>query len=236
MYQIAIVEDEEIYAKLLEEFIHRYERDSFQQFKIRHYRDGSEIAENYRGGFDIILMDIQMKFMDGMTAAEMIRRRDPEVLIIFITNRSDYAVRGYEVDALDYVVKPVEYFSFSQKLDRAISRRGRNRDQHIVIHSDGGIYKLSASQILFVESERHNVHFYTTTGRFVSRMNMHEVEDLLRGFEFYRCGKGYIINLDKIDSFSDGVCRIGSYNVPVSRAKKKEFMNVLADHMGSRLV
>ena len=221
MYQIAIVEDEEIYAKLLEEFIHRYERDSFQQFKIRHYRDGSEIAENYRGGFDIILM---------------IRRRDPEVLIIFITNRSDYAVRGYEVDALDYVVKPVEYFSFSQKLDRAISRRGRNRDQHIVIHSDGGIYKLSASQILFVESERHNVHFYTTTGRFVSRMNMHEVEDLLRGFGFYRCGKGYIINLDKIDSFSDGVCRIGSYNVPVSRAKKKEFMNVLADHMGSRLV
>ena len=211
MYQIAIVEDEEIYAKLLEEFIHRYERDSFQQFKIRHYRDGSEIAENYRGGFDIILMDIQMKFMDGMTAAEMIRRRDPEVLIIFI-------------------------FSFSQKLDRAISRRGRNRDQHIVIHSDGGIYKLSASQILFVESERHNVHFYTTTGRFVSRMNMHEVEDLLRGFGFYRCGKGYIINLDKIDSFSDGVCRIGSYNVPVSRAKKKEFMNVLADHMGSRLV
>ena len=166
----------------------------------------------------------------------MIRRRDPEVLIIFITNRSDYAVRGYEVDALDYVVKPVEYFSFSQKLDRAISRRGRNRDQHIVIHSDGGIYKLSASQILFVESERHNVHFYTTTGRFVSRMNMHEVEDLLRGFGFYRCGKGYIINLDKIDSFSDGVCRIGSYNVPVSRAKKKEFMNVLADHMGSRLV
>ena len=103
---------------------------------------------------DIILMDIQMKFMDGMTAAEMIRRRDPEVLIIFITNRSDYAVRGYEVDALDYVVKPVEYFSFSQKLDRAISRRGRNRDQHIVIHSDGGIYKLSASQILFVESVR----------------------------------------------------------------------------------
>ena len=179
MYQIAIVEDEEIYAKLLEEFIHRYERDSFQQFKIMHYGDGSEIAENYQGGFDIILMDIQMKFMDGMTAAEMIRKRDPEVLIIFITNRSDYAVRGYEVDALDYVVKPVEYFSFSQKLDRAVSRRGRSRDYHIMIHADGGLYKLSASQILFVESERHNMHFYTTTGKVTSRMNMHEVEELL---------------------------------------------------------
>lgn len=186
MYQIAIVEDEEIYAKMLEEFIHRYERDSSHQFKIRHYRDGSEIAENYRGGFDIILMDIQMRFMDGMTAAEMIRKRDPEVLIIFITNRSDYAVRGYEVDALDYVVKPVEYFSFSQKLDRAVARRGRSRDYHIMVHADGGLYKLSASQILFVESERHNVHFYMTTGKLTSRMNMHEVEDLLRGFGFYR--------------------------------------------------
>ncbi len=221
MYQIAIVEDEEIYAKMLEEFIHRYERDSSHQFKIRHYRDGSEIADNYRGGFDIILMDIQMKFMDGMTAAEMIRKRDPEVLIIFITNRSDYAVRGYEVDALDYVVKPVEYFAFSQKLDRAVARRGRSRDYHLMVHADGGLYKLSASQILFVESERHNVHFYTTTGKLTSRMNM---------------GKGYIINLDKIDSFSDGICRIGSYNVPVSRSKKKEFMNVLTDYMGSTLL
>ena len=236
MLHIAIVEDEEIYARLLEEFVHRYERDSFCQFKISHFRDGAEIAEDYRGGFDIILMDIQMKFMDGMTAAEMIRRRDPEVLIIFITNRSDYAVRGYQVDALDYVVKPVEYFSFSQKLDRAVTRINRVRDDHIMIRADGGLYKLSASQILFAESEKHNVHFHTTTGEFVSRMNMSDAEELLRGFGFYRCGKGYIINLDKIDSFSDGICRIGSHNVPVSRSKKKEFMNVLADHMSSRLV
>jgi DNA-binding LytR/AlgR family response regulator len=105
-----------------------------------------------------------------------------------------------------------------------------------MIRADGGLYKLSASQILFAESEKHNVHFHTTTGEFVSRMNMSDVEELLRGFGFYRCGKGYIINLDKIDSFSDGICRIGSHNVPVSRSKKKEFMNVLADHMSSRLV
>jgi DNA-binding LytR/AlgR family response regulator len=67
-------------------------------------------------------------------------------------------------------------------------------------------------------------------------MNKHEVEELLRGVGFYRCGKGYIINIDKIDSFSDGICRIGSYNVPVSRSKKKEFMNVLTDYMGSTLL
>ena len=65
--------------------------------------------ENYSGDFDIILMDIQMKYMDGMTAAEQIRKLDSEVIIMFITNMTQYAIRGYEVDALDYVVKPVEY-------------------------------------------------------------------------------------------------------------------------------
>ena len=65
------------------------------------------VYENYRGGFDIILMDIQMRFMDGMTTAEKIRQMDQKVIIMFITNMIQYAVRGYEVDAMDYVVKPV---------------------------------------------------------------------------------------------------------------------------------
>lgn len=231
MFRIAIVEDEEIYARLLEAFIHRYEEETFRRFKISHYKDGTEIVEKCAGGFDIILMDIQMEDMDGMTAAEKIRKRDSEVLIIFITNRTDYAIRGYEVDALDYIVKPVEYFSFSQKLDRAVSRLDKSRNHRIMIHADGGMYKLAVSQILFVESERHNLHFYTAKGELVSRMNISDAEKLLKGFGFYRCGKGYIINLDKIESFSEGICRIGGYSVPVSRSKKKEFMNVLADHM-----
>ena len=110
MLRIAIVEDEEIFARELEEYVRRYAAETFRDVSITHYSDGEEIAGNYRGGFDLLLMDIQMTFMDGMTAAEKIRGRDPEVIIIFITNRADYAVRGYEVDALDYVVKPLEYF------------------------------------------------------------------------------------------------------------------------------
>jgi DNA-binding LytR/AlgR family response regulator len=67
-------------------------------------------------------------------------------------------------------------------------------------------------------------------------MNIGEAETLLKGFGFYRCGKGYIINLDKVDSDADGICRIGRFNVPVSRSKKKEFMSILADHIESSLV
>ncbi len=236
MLNIAIVEDEEHYAELLEDYLRRYESETFHQFHIEHFRDGEEIARDFGRGFDIILMDIQMQKMDGMAAAEKIREQNQEVLIIFITNRTDFAIRGYEVDALDYVVKPVEYFSFSQKLDRAISRLGKKVYRHIALHIDGGLFKLETSQILFIESEKHNLHFFTTRGELVSRMNIGEAEALLKGFGFYRCGKGYIINLDKVDSYSDGICRIGRYNVPVSRSKKKEFMSILADHIESSLV
>ncbi|HAV28139.1 MAG TPA: DNA-binding response regulator, partial [Lachnospiraceae bacterium] len=122
MVKIAIVEDEDLYADQLNEFINKYAGESHEIIRQVRFYDGDEIAEKYDGSYDIILMDIQMKFMDGMSAAEEIRKRDRNVIIMFITNRVDYAIRGYEVDALDYIVKPVSYFSFARKLERAISR------------------------------------------------------------------------------------------------------------------
>ena len=117
MIQIAIVEDEEIYVKQLTEYNPKIiKRKREESIKVTVFGDGEDITENYSGGFDIILMDIQMRFMDGMTAAEKIRQMDQKVIIMFITNMIQYAVRGYEVDAMDYVVKPVEYFSFSSEI------------------------------------------------------------------------------------------------------------------------
>ena len=122
MIKIAIVEDEAMYAKQLEEFLHQYEAENYEAFDITIYSDGDQIVNKYKSQFDIILMDVEMKFMDGMSAAEEIRKMDSEVVIIFITNMAQYAIRGYAVDALDYVLKPVSYFAFSQRLNRAIER------------------------------------------------------------------------------------------------------------------
>ncbi len=112
MIKIAIVEDEAMYAKQLEEFLHQYETEKHEAFDITIYSDGDQIVNKYKSQFDIILMDVEMKFMDGMSAAEEIRKMDSEVVIIFITNMAQYAIRGYAVDALDYVLKPVSYFAF----------------------------------------------------------------------------------------------------------------------------
>ena len=139
MVRIAIVEDEKLYEKQLEGFLHQYEKERKETFEITLFTDGDEIVENYRAQFDIILMDIQMQFMDGMTAAEAIREVDSEVIIIFITNLRQYAIRGYAVDALDYVVKPISYFAFSERLNRAVRRLKKRTKHTIIVKIRGGI-------------------------------------------------------------------------------------------------
>lgn len=130
MIRLALVEDDELYRSQLREYIDKYSAVSGEKFTVTEFSDGDEIALGYKAVYDIILMDIEMKFMDGMMAAEEIRKVDTEVIIIFITNSPQYAIKGYAVDALDYVLKPVSYYAFSQRLGRAVERVAR-RARHI---------------------------------------------------------------------------------------------------------
>lgn len=231
MVNLAIVEDEDSYAAQLLEFIETYRKESGNTFKITRFRDGDEIASGYKGQFDIILMDIEMKFMDGMTAAEEIRKLDQEVVIMFITNMTNYAIRGYQVDALDYVLKPVSYFAFSQKLDRALSRVKKDSSNVISIDMPSGVRKLDIENIFYIESEGHNLNFYTTGGEFSVRAKMGDFEQQLSPYNFFRSNKGYLVNLRYVDGVENGACLIAGRQLVISRARKADFMDALTNYM-----
>ena len=91
MIRIAVVEDEELYAEQLQNYISKYAEERKKQIKVTWFQDGEDIVSGYKGEYDIILLDIQMRFMDGMTAAEKIRELDSEVVLMFITNMIQYA-------------------------------------------------------------------------------------------------------------------------------------------------
>lgn len=166
MIRIAVVEDEELYAEQLQNYISKYAEERKKQIKVTWFQDGEDIVSGYKGEYDIILLDIQMRFMDGMTAAEKIRELDSEVVLMFITNMIQYAVRGYEVDAMDYVVKPVE--------DR--------------------VKKLNVAEILYIESVGHNVIYRMESGKYLSRTALKELEATMKSYGFFRCGKGFLVN------------------------------------------
>lgn len=232
MIHIAIVEDEESYAKQLKEYMDQFMKETGNQIRLSFFGDGEDIVEDYKSGFDIILMDIQMRFMDGMTAAERIRAVDQKVIIMFITNMTRYAIRGYQVDALDYIVKPVSYFSFKQKLQRAIDRIPQQQQHMVTINGGSGVYRIGAEDIYYVESEGHNLVYHTKNGVYRERGKMQDLENTLTPYGFFRSNKGYLLNLDAVDGVEDGCSLVHGEKLPIARARKNEFMAALAAHIG----
>ncbi len=231
MIRVALVEDDEEYRKELISFLKRYEEESGQRFRISVFTDGDEITDGYRADYDLILMDIAMRFMDGMTAAEKIRERDQEVVIIFITNSPQYVMRGYEVDAMDYVLKPVNYFAFSQRIDRAITRMERRRRRFLSVPIKGGVMKLDVSQILYVEVRDHDLLYHTQRESILTRGTLAEAEELLGTTRFFRCSKCYLVNLEYVDGVQNNDILLDGERMPVSRARKKALMDALNDYM-----
>ena len=129
MIRIALVDDELEQLEQFHQYLAQYQEERQVEVEAVDFPDGDEFLERYQTPFDIVLMDVQMRFLDGMTTAERLREMDPAVIIIFITNMPQYAIRGYAVDALDYVLKPLSYFAFAQRLDRARQRLNK-RERH----------------------------------------------------------------------------------------------------------
>lgn len=236
MLKLAIVEDEDSYAATLMDYIKRFEAERNIAVAVTRYSDGDEITENYRAQYDIILMDIQMRFMDGMTASELIRRVDNEVIIMFITNMTQYAIKGYEVNAFDYILKPIEYFSFSQKLSRAIERAKRREIHNISVPVGTGVRKLELDTVTYVESSGHKLTYHLADGSEVeSRGVMNETEKALEPYGFFRMNKGFIVNLRHVEGVSGGYALVGDEELSISRQKKQEFMDALTNYMGDSI-
>lgn len=232
MIKIAIVEDEAHYAKQLSDFLGQYAKENGETFDITLFSDGDAIVNKYKAQFDIILMDVQMKFMDGMSAAEEIRRVDTEVVIIFITSMAQYAIRGYAVDALDYVLKPVSYFAFSQRLARAISRMKKREQKAISLSIKGGAVRVDVADIFYIESQGHNLIVHTAAANYEASGAMKDMEDKLSGMNFFRGNKGYLINLAHVDGVQDGCAMVRGEALLLSRSRKKDFMEALTNYWG----
>lgn len=234
MIHIAIVEDETKYEKLLLHFLKKYSREKSVEFDISIFSDGDEIVEHYDCRFDLILMDIMMRFMDGMSAAERIRKQDERVTIIFITNMVNYAIKGYQVGAFDYILKPITYYSLEKSLDRALSKINKDEAaEYINISTSTGVQKVALTDLFYIESNAHYLTFYTKRGNFRTYMRMKDVEIALSHLNFYRINKGIIVNLRYIDGVEENCCVMNSSLLPISRGKKKEFMEILNHYINS---
>jgi DNA-binding LytR/AlgR family response regulator len=231
MIRICIVEDELEQAELLKGYINKYGNAKKQPFSITHLTDGIDLVDDYKSQFDIILLDIQMKHLDGMSAAEKIRKVDPDVIIIFITSTVQYAVQGYAVDALGYVLKPVPFTQFEQLFDKAITRvQAKQQRVYIKVSVDDKQIKLDCSAIYYIESQRNNVVIHAEEDDYVTAGPLKRFEEMLMTHGFSKCHNAYLINLSAVEAIQkEEVVLTSGTCLPISRAKKKEFMAALTE-------
>lgn len=232
MTRIALVEDEAAVREQLTGYVQRYTRQYGTPFEVSAFASGVEILEKYRPVYDIIFLDVEMPHLDGMETARRIRALDSDVLLIFITNMAQYAIKGYAVGALDYVLKPVPYFAFSQQLQKAEEKLRRRARHYLAVPVEGGLRRLDTAQIYYMESEGHRVHFYTEEGEFSAPGALKTFEEKLADLPFARCNSGYLVNLAQVKSVQQGLAQVGPYELQVSRPKRKSFLVALADYIG----
>ena len=232
MIRIAVADDDKECTRQLCQYIDDFARESGQNCDVTVYHDGDELVERYKAQFDIILLDVEMPFLNGMTAAELIRRQDPEVIIIFITNMAQYAIRGYSVGALDFVMKPVSYYTFQLKFGRAIQRVVKRRNEEILLTLPDRIQRVGVRSIYYVEVQDHMLHYHTEQGEYVLRGTLQNAEKQLAPYNFAKCNHWYIVNLMYVEQVRKDKVVVAGHELDISRRARGAFLNALTDYMG----
>jgi len=231
MFRFAIVEDDREYAEQIRAFLERMQSETGEKFSIEEFSDGDLFISHFQSNFDVILMDIEMPLLDGMSAAQEVRKTDEDVTIIFITNMPQYAIQGYRVGALDYILKPVSYYPFSQTITHALEKRMNKTERYIVAGVRGAKLKLAMSQICYIEVMDHDLTIHTTTENYPAKGTLKEMEQTLEPYHFIQCSKGFLVNLARVDGMDGHDLVVGKEKIPVSRARYKAVLEALNDYM-----
>ncbi|HHW89677.1 MAG TPA: response regulator transcription factor [Clostridiales bacterium] len=235
-FKIAIVEDDKQSAKILASYINRYSEENNIEIDIMHYNDGDEIVYEYKPIYDIIFLDIEMRLLDGVTAAKHIRKLDKDVIIIFVTNMPQYALKGYEVGALNYLLKPITYFAFSLELKRAAEKIQSKENSYLIFSTKDETIRLHTSEVAFIESMKHKLIIHARGEQYVITGTMKEIENKLTKFNFFRCNNCYLVNLARVTGVKDNFVIIDEYELLISRPRKKAFMEALTKFFGDMIL
>lgn len=232
MIRVGLVDDDRDHLKLMKTFIRQYETEQGVRFQVAEYQNGLNFVEDYDGTLDVVFLDIEMPHMDGMTAARRIREKDGALGIVFVTNMAQYAIRGYEVNAIDFIVKPVSYYVFADKLGKAIRFAKRHMEKDFVIQTEDSIFKLPCSQIVYIEKDKNYLVFHTKRGDHRVRGTMASMEASLQGEGFSKCISGCLINLRYVTGVDKDTVWVEETPLPLSRQRKKEFKEDFMRYLG----
>lgn len=228
-----IVEDEIEQQKETTKFLNQFSKDTGECiFNITCYSSSLEFLETYHNDAELIFLDIRMPGINGMDVAKEIRKKDSLVTIVFITSLAQYAINGYEVQAEDYILKPIKYSEFKMKLFKIIRNVSSKDGKYMTIILSSGIVKLPYSNIVYLETSFHNVLIHDNDGVVhKKRVAMKEIEEELDDPSFLRINSSFLVNMDYCKSIDhDTMNLFDGTSLKISRPRIAEVTKVFSKY------
>lgn len=230
--KIAIVENESAEAEKLKKYIEKYSIEKQCMCQTITFYNGVDFLTEYTGDFDAVFLDIQMPMMDGIETAEKLRLKDDNVQIIFVTNMAQFAIKGYQVRALDFLVKPVTFFDISLELDKLMRICRNSSDNFLWINSGGSFMRVLFDDITYIEILRHDVYVHMRKQVVSFRGTLKELEPKLDKNIFSRPDNCYIVNMYYIKKIQGEFIYLdGGEELHISRTRKKQFMTDFTNYV-----
>ncbi len=229
-----IVDDESLALDLLEDNVAKV---PFLQLKAR-CRNAYEAMDFLQNNqVDLVFLDIQMP---GITGVQFLEGLTTKPMVIFVTAYQQYAIEGFNLDVIDYVLKPISFERFLKAANKALdfyktktdtksNTIDSNKIEYIFIHADYSLMKIMLEDILYIEGLKDYIKIHLTTQKYpiVCRMTMKSIEEKLPSNEFLRIHKSFIISLKKVESIRNQKIKIGENHIPLSDNYSEHFYQTI---------
>lgn len=234
MLLLAIVDDDEKERMELKKCVEQYFNTINQTCIIHLYSDGVEFVRS-RERYNIVFFDIRMKEMDGLDAARFLRIINKEAQIIFVTHMAQMAIRGYEVDAIDFVIKPVDQSAVTRVLDKACKRIDDMIDTTFALKTQEGIVSIASKNIQYIEIFDHDLIYHTELGEFKVRGKLNEVRKKLDETKFIQINRSYLVNMRHIKSMHSDYVIVNQERIQISKSRQKDIEKRFIQYLGESI-
>jgi DNA-binding LytR/AlgR family response regulator len=233
MINTAVIEDNGADQKTIKGFFEQYIKEKKADLSLSIFADAESFLEKFSADkYDLILMDINLTGMNGLEAAARLRAIDQNVVLVFMTNLAQYAIDGYKFNAFDYMVKPISYWDFSERLFKALQHVGNRKKTKVLIFENGKKVIMPLARIYYVEVCDHLLVYHTKDGCFRAYGALKELTKELNGSGFALCNSCFLVNLAYVTTVEGFNVNVGGDNLLISHPKRKIFLQELNEYLG----
>ncbi len=233
MIYVAICDDETSMSEHIRSVTSEFFRRKNMETIILRFSSGEELLK-YDGQIDILFLDIQMKNIDGMETARKLRENKFRGFLIFITVLREMVFQSFEVQAYDYLVKPVEREQFEKTMERLCESMQNAKEAGLLIQRGHESYIISLDDIIFCEIIDRKIYLNLASDEVIDYYERIENLEARLNNWFFRCHRSYLINLRHLRSYKNSIAYMDNgREIPVSRLRSREFSSVILKYMKS---